>query len=342
MPDEKEFEMPNDVITEENDDHPEPGSEAHEDKKQREHDAQADDREAPASTPGLPLCVYHADCVDGFTSAWVVHHALQGRVELQAFRYGDGLDPEDVVGRDLLIVDFSFPRKHMISLLDAAGKVVILDHHKTAAKALADLPLKDTDVCVFDMDRSGASLTWDVLMAGRPRPNLVRYVEDRDLWRFHLPWSREVSAFVHSFDHFVALWDRLAAALDQPKVLADCVMEGAGIDRQHKRTVTQLANEYRRRMTIAGISVWAANAPHAFASDLGHLLAEDAPFAAVYWDTAAGRVFSLRSRPGGADVAAVAEQFGGGGHARAAGFTLHVRGDTLIIEPPVAAASTKK
>ncbi|MEY5098606.1 MAG: hypothetical protein RJA36_1325, partial [Pseudomonadota bacterium] len=39
-----------------------------------------------------------------------------------------------------------------------------------------------------------------------------------------------------------------------------------------------------------------------------------------YWDTAEHRQFSLRSRDGGLDVAAICEGFGGGGHRQAAGF----------------------
>lgn len=324
MPDEK-FEMPNDVLTEPNDDLPEPGSEEPE-------DARAADL-VQKSNP-VPLCLYHADCVDGFTSAWVVFHALKGQVELRPAKYGD--PPPDVVGRDVYIVDFSYSLKVMMGLIKEATHVKILDHHKTAEKALGVLLVDRDDTRVsgeFDMHRSGAGLCWDHLMGGRPRPNLVRYVEDRDLWRFALPWSREVSAFIGSFDQTIQQWDRIAAGLEQPKVLGDCVLEGAGIDRQHRRTVAQLAREYRRRVVIAGTEVWAVNAPHVYASDLGHLLSQGEPFAAVYWDTPAGRVFSLRSNPGGADVAEVAQLFGGGGHARAAGFTVAAFTERDAIDP---------
>jgi len=44
------------------------------------------------------------------------------------------------------------------------------------------------------------------------------------------------------------------------------------------------------------------------------------PFAACYWDTPEGRVFSLRSREDGADVSEIAKKYGGGGHAHASGF----------------------
>ena len=39
-------------------------------------------------------------------------------------------------------------------------------------------------------------------------------------------------------------------------------------------------------------------------------------------DTPKGRTFSLRSADGGMDVSEVAKRYGGGGHAKAAGFTV--------------------
>ena len=50
------------------------------------------------------------------------------------------------------------------------------------------------------------------------------------------------------------------------------------------------------------------------------LMAQGEPFAACYWDTAEGRVFGLRATDDGVDVSDVAKQYGGGGHAKAAGF----------------------
>jgi nanoRNase/pAp phosphatase (c-di-AMP/oligoRNAs hydrolase) len=44
-------------------------------------------------------------------------------------------------------------------------------------------------------------------------------------------------------------------------------------------------------------------------------------FAACYWDTPEGRVFSLRSI-GDFDVSEIAKQYGGGGHKNASGFRL--------------------
>ena len=51
-------------------------------------------------------------------------------------------------------------------------------------------------------------------------------------------------------------------------------------------------------------------------------MAQGEPFAACYWDTEGARVFSLRSADDGLDVSEIAKQYGGGGHVRAAGFSV--------------------
>lgn len=51
------------------------------------------------------LCIYHGNCADGFTSAWVVRKALGGEVDFHAGIYQDA--PPDVSGKDVLLVDFS-------------------------------------------------------------------------------------------------------------------------------------------------------------------------------------------------------------------------------------------
>ena len=96
--------------------------------------------------------------------------------------------------------------------------------------------------------------------------------------------------------------------------------EGEAIERKHHKDVSELVKVCCRRMTIAGHDVPVASLPYTLVSDAGHLMAQNEPFAACYWDTADGRIFGLRSADDGMDVSAIAKQYGGGGHAQAAGF----------------------
>jgi oligoribonuclease NrnB/cAMP/cGMP phosphodiesterase (DHH superfamily) len=73
-------------------------------------------------------------------------------------------------------------------------------------------------------------------------------------------------------------------------------------------------------MNIGGHNVRVANLPYTLTSDAGNLMAQGEPFAACYWDTPNGRVFSLRSTDDGMDVSLIAKSYGGGGHRNASGF----------------------
>lgn len=257
------------------------------------------------------LCIYHSPCIDGIAAAWVVRQALGDRVELHPAAYGDA--PPDVTGRDVILVDFSYKRDILLRLIDQAHSVLILDHHKTAQQDLVDLPGKA--VCVFDMERSGAMLAWDHFFPQRYPPLLLDHVQDRDLWRFRLPLTREITAAVFSYPATIDTFDEL-----QRRPLRELEQEGIPLERKHHKDIDELLKTCTRPMTIAGHSVPVANLPYTMASDAAGHLAEGMPFAATYYDTEKERVFSLRSHPSGLDVSKIAEQYGGGGHKHAAGF----------------------
>lgn len=286
-----------------------------------------------------PLCIYHHPCYDGFTAAWSVRQALGEDVEFHATNYGR--EPPDVTGRDVIIVDFSYPRDVLLAMGNART-ILILDHHKTAADDLAGLLRPTGDgydpqallleaqarcmpfplFAIFDMARSGAGIAWDYFNPGKTRPKIVDYVEDRDLWQFILPFSREISAALHSWGFDFGLWDMLAQQLDDPIDRRGQVLIGQALERRHHKDIDETLRSVTRRMIIGGISVPVANVPYAWASDAGNKLAQGEPFAACYVDTPQGRSFSLRSTDAGLDVSAIAKIYGGGGHRNASGFKM--------------------
>lgn len=259
------------------------------------------------------LCIYHNNCADGFGAAWVVRHALGDQVEFHAANHGEA--PPDVRGRTVLIVDFSYKRPVLLEMADVATSITILDHHRSAEKDLVDLP--DNVFPEFDMDRSGAMMAWDHFFPDTTPPALIAHIEDRDLWRFDLPGTREIQACLFSHPYDFKVWDNLMHT-DRRVLLQD----GEAIERKHFKDIAEFRAAAQHTMVIAGYEVPVLNVPYFYASDAGHQMAEDAPFAACYWDTPEGRTFSLRSREGGLDVSEIAALFGGGGHRNAAGFRL--------------------
>jgi oligoribonuclease NrnB/cAMP/cGMP phosphodiesterase (DHH superfamily) len=258
------------------------------------------------------LCIYHAGCADGFGGAWVARKAL-GNIEFFAASYKR--PPPDVVGKDVVIVDFSYPRLVMIEMAKSARSILVLDHHKSAMTDLVDMP--DNVTLVFDMGRSGVRIAWDHYFPGVTPPQMLLHVEDRDLWKFSLKKTREIMAAVLSYPYEFEVWDTLIAS-----DVANLVADGIAIERKHFRDIKELLSTNVRRMVVGGYDVPVANVPKHLVSDAAHILAKGEPFSVTYYDTQDTRKFGLRSRDGGIDVSEVAQQYGGGGHWRAAGFEL--------------------
>lgn len=287
--------------------------------------------------PVPDLVLYHKGCMDGLGAAWAVWRRFGGaHTAYKQVAYGE--PPPAVVNKHVVIVDFSYPRDVLTAMGAEASSLLVLDHHKTALEALEGLPAVPAQAARsgegweefhsshaahnaigvhFDLERSGAMLAWNFFHDGPP-PKLLRHVEDRDLWRFLLPGTRELHAAITAYPYRIEEFDRLVRRCGTDPALL--MAEGSAILRAWDQTVETVLAATRGTMVIGGFSVPCANLPHVFASDAGHILASEALFSATYYDAGDVRVFSLRSRDTGMDVSLIAKAYGGGGHRNAAGF----------------------
>lgn len=266
----------------------------------------------------MTTCIYHGNCADGFGAAWVVRKAMSDIVDLHFYPGKYQTTPPDVTDEHVIMVDFSYKRPVLIDMAKKAKSILIIDHHKTAEADLVDLP--PNVITIFDMNHSGAMLTWLHYFLDDTPPPLLLHIEDRDLWRFHLRNTRQIQANLFSYPYDFSVWDRLMKMTEEDLVVF--ARDGEAIERKHFKDIDELLNVTTRFMQIGGIIVPTANLPYTLSSDAGHKLAEAFPFSACYYDTPEGRVFSLRSRIDGYDVSEIAKIYGGGGHKHAAGFTV--------------------
>lgn len=271
----------------------------------------------------MDLCIYHANCNDGLAAAWAVWKRFPD-VDLFAAQYGEDPPLDLINGADVAIVDFSYKRLVMLEIMESARSLTILDHHKTAQGELTGLTLAvaaatlDTCHIEFDMERSGAMMAWQHFHPDKQHvPWIIRYVQDRDLWRKNLADCDAIHAALASYPQSMTQWDDLANWVETSH--DEIAIAGRHILRERNRLIELILSVEPRRMGIGGYDVPVVNAPLFWASDIAGRLAESEPFGAVYTDLPDGRVFSLRSR-GDVDVSKIAVQYGGGGHAKAAGF----------------------
>jgi nanoRNase/pAp phosphatase (c-di-AMP/oligoRNAs hydrolase) len=263
----------------------------------------------------VDLVLYHKNCPDGFGAAWAAWRLVGHQAEYIPVNYTDEEVP-DVVGRHVAIVDFSYPRDVLERLMEESASLIVLDHHKTAEEQLEGFPN-----AIFNLERSGAFLAWEWFHPDTNVPHLILYIQDRDLWQWNLWHSREFSAGLflvpREFEEFDHIYER-----QDGSGVTELIHRGEAVI-QYQNKIHEIMAGHAILVEVGGTKVWAVNAPALFRSDVGNILAkkDEVGIALIWWFSGKKNQIgcSLRSRPG-ISVLPLAESFGGGGHAQAAGF----------------------
>jgi oligoribonuclease NrnB/cAMP/cGMP phosphodiesterase (DHH superfamily) len=271
------------------------------------------------------IVLYHADCSDGFGAAWAIWKKFPG-ARFQAVQHGCP-PPQDLKDQRVVIVDFSYPRPILERMAEETKDLLVLDHHITAEKALDGLPYAH-----FDQAKSGAVLSWEWAHGTEP-PWLLQHIQDKDLWTWSLPGSREINAALASYPFDFNLWDGFSkTTLEQV---------GRAILRYEHELVGKLAAQ-AVMVEFQGLVVPSVQSA-VLTSQIGERLSPHYPFCLIWHDRDGRRYFSMRSRPDGTDVGAIAASFGGGGHTHAAGFSVPLGPDgTLPNNPALPRAITDR
>lgn len=259
----------------------------------------------------IDLVLYHANCTDGMGAAYAAWKLLGSKAEYLPCHHGE--EPPDVTGRNVACLDYAFPNAVTKQMIEDANSLIIIDHHKSAM-----VDLHDVSNAIFDMKHSGAILAWNFFHPGKEPPKFLHYIEDRDLWQWELPYSREFSA---SFDMVPFDFDEFDKFCDD-SVFDDAIKRGSYILAYSKTVVKKICDKAVKR-EFEDKSVMIVNSSH-WMSEIGNRLSQDCDFAVVWFFDHASRqtIVSLRSFHDSVDVSEVAKKFGGGGHKKAAGFQL--------------------
>jgi len=269
----------------------------------------------PFSKPPT-VVLYHAECADGFGAAWAIWNQFPA-ARFIPVKHGNP-PPAGLQDQRVVIVDFSYARETLETMAAQTQALLVLDHHITAEKALAGLPY-----AYFDMKKSGAVLAWE-WAHDQPIPWLLNYIQDKDLWTWALPSSREINAAVASYPFDYHLWSQFKQnELEQ---------EGRAILRYENEIVNKLAAE------AISVDFHGAVVPSVHSailtSQIGERLSAEHPFCVMWHDRDGRRYYSMRSREDGTDVGAIAASFGGGGHTHAAGFSVSLGPDGSLPDNP--------
>lgn len=292
------------------------------------------------------IVIYHGGCRDGFCAAWIYNRwnrdigniAQSNHVEYHPGYYGN--DPPDIEGKDVVILDFAYSPEVMGNIALHSNHLLWIDHHKTALPVIDVLKMinkSDRELLInqvsyfFDLNKSGAGLTWDHFFPGQQRPLIVDYVEDRDLWKKQLEFTDEINAYIACLEFNFHVWDTHSHC-DKLEMLAGGNVALMKTD--------QYVREVCKNVYFADVAVRKSNSDYTDkifnhipivnicqvdCSEVLHELCKiytHAPFS-LYWFKRKDGFYQYGMRSiGDFDVSEVAKAFGGGGHKNAAGFQL--------------------
>ena len=286
----------------------------------------------------MKYIIYHGNCYDGFTSAWVFEKARIANGELAknfkfiSCNYGEAFPIENPNKEEdeCYILDFSFKRNIILEQKDKFKKFMILDHHVTAQE-----DLKDLDCCIFDMNVSGAKLTFryltdfyldhekrDILKRSEELVRLVEAVSDRDLFTFKLLGTSEYYYFMSSFDMTFENWDKICLTPFQE------VLEKGTLIQHYERVYIRKTISEKFYITLRDVNDNAyimpcVNVTKEFGTNACKAILNENPeinYACYFWINKNGKfVFGIRSRDG-YDCSIIAKNYGGGGHKQASGW----------------------
>lgn len=268
---------------------------------------------------------YHDNCVDGFGAALCARTYLERqkyKVNYEAVTYENVKDKTSFLTTvrytDVYFLDFC-PSKEVLETLLGFHNVYVIDHHATAEPILKELSAIYKNLMVsFSYHKSGTALAWEHFFPRNPKPKLIQYISDRDLWTFELGQNTEICHLaLTTIRRDFKTWEPLLAdgnldrALQRYSVIYD----------YSQNQILQIASS-AKRLRWQGYDAAVVYCPPMFASHVGNLLLErfDIEIALVVsLEYPLKAKVSLRS-DGKPDVSQIAKKFGGGGHRAAAGF----------------------
>jgi oligoribonuclease NrnB/cAMP/cGMP phosphodiesterase (DHH superfamily) len=283
------------------------------------------------------LVIYHDECADGFTSAWIFKH-YNPLIETKAVSYGS-LKPNNIKNKKIAILDFSYNYEITMSIIQESSYLLILDHHESAKENLKNIKQSKKTKIIFDMNLSGAQLAWDYLYPNEIRPWFVDYVGDRDLWLKELPRTDEVSTALW-FDGYFKDFQKLenlfytSSNNDLENENHPIIIKGEQLLLCKELEITQFAEitnlatliTPNKNYTVRMISV-----SRQYTSDIGSLITnkyDDCDFAAIYSYNHINKKMNISLRANNDCIYNLSEITrtlpNGGGHPKAAAFSLNL------------------
>jgi len=263
------------------------------------------------------VVLYHNDCTDGFSAAWVAWRKFGSKADYI------GIDPGSVPirglrNKEIYMVDVMYPGQYLKKLIKDNKKFIVIDHHVSNQKAFESVKNG-----LFDIKHSGAVLAWKYFYPKKEIPKLLKHVEDMDLWKFKIPRTKEIFAYLNMVEFNFKEWDIISKNIEKKTMFNEYIKMGTILLEYEDKIIERIISNHAQLVKFFGHKTYIVNSP-VFNSQIANTLYKKLPPMGIVWvQNNDGSVHvSLRS-DGTVDVSKLAAKFkNGGGHKQSAGFSV--------------------
>lgn len=329
----------------------------------------------------IDIVLYHGYCPDGIGGMYSVlkKHPLGNKVPVEGI-FHKTIPQIDIESKVVMIIDICPEVDILTYIVSKAKLVIILDHHNSSFKTLdtfmklSDLGQPDKIVYILDNQRSGAQIAYDwangncfettdytiefdfELMDNQlnsithhfkhvfQREWIIDIIADRDLWKFEIPYSKQLSAGLYNY-YFYG-YDKLLMISEmnddeRNKFMSKLLLFGNEKVKAEKTEIDRYAKKFflckfrigKEYGNYGPYTIGTVDAPYHLRSELLNTIAEKknedgiavCDFAMIYHYDAIGDEWWISFR--GADscvipIDEICSALSGGGHRNACGFTI--------------------
>lgn len=262
--------------------------------------------------------LYHKACPDGFASAFIAWMKLGDKVKYIPVSYYD--IPPKIKDSKILVCDFSFSNDVTKKYIKENEIFFNIDHHITAVENLKDI---NENYKYFDMNHSGAMLTWNYFYGDEEPPKFIKYIEDYDLWRFNLDETKAFNSVIKQTPYIFDVWnkfldnDYLESEIKKGKIIIEYQNSIIKLQLKHICIRDQIINSQSYKIAYLNTNY--------LVNEIGNeaVINLECDFCVIYsYDEIKNLTrFSLRSCDNKIDVSVIAKFLNGGGHRNASGIS---------------------
>lgn len=294
--------------------------------------------------------IYHKYCLDGFAGFFVLTktNLMDEKCVIFPDKPSTTKIPLNISDKNIIIIDVAYKNSILEEIIKVSKTTLFLDHHVTIYDGTMKLLSKYADkfTYIYNVEKSGCSITWDYFFANKKLPKFLKYIEDNDIGRWKYKYTK---AFVSALQikmgasldiEILKKWDKLFDKAEVTRLINMGIKyneyEKYMVEKKIKNheikffpskklfeNINKQNDNFFLRPGQYKVAIMNGGCPSTGMTGTELVRRIECDFAIVWEFSITNNRYILSFRSEGTDVGRIASIFGGGGHIYAAACTIY-------------------